>query len=462
MTADAYDRWVDVVDREALGEPVTEADLAFARGFERTDPRATAECELWESLATLRPVVDELGDRALANRAVAQVLQSRPAKSGRFRSAVFAGGALAAAAALAFFVSTGAKPALTNAPSGVVELVAAAARTGSGTLTQGASIAEGGTVEAVGGPVCVSIEPRIHACLASGSKLQLARLGSGDRRIDLLAGRVAVALFPLPAGQHFSVVANGVWSTAVGTAFTVELASNGSVETVVHEGKVAVGPEHGGELVTAHKIGLSQGSSVDVTALVSHARTETPDLAALTSVAQRQIEALPLPTGTTAVTPPPAKSVVSPPSEEPSEQVEPRTAARPVHVKDVELPSAEELLAGARQALREQRWSDAAGSYRRLVDAYPASAEAHTVRVPLARLEIQRLGQPAQALKDLEAYLSTSGPLEVEAELAKIDAYRALGDTADEKSTIDSVLSSHPNVLQAAKLRERSAELDAK
>jgi hypothetical protein len=319
----------------------------------------------------------------------------------------------------------------------------------------------GGEVEAVGGPVCVAVEPKIHACLATGAKLRIGSVGAPERRVELVAGRVGIALAPLPAGEHFAVVTNGVYSTAVGTAYSVELLAGGAVETIVHEGKVAVGAEHGADVVTAHKIGLANGPEVAIVPLEDHARTETPEWAALASVAGRSIEATPLPIR-------PAE-----PPAEPGETEAPSAPnAAPVHrTTGVQQPkaaesttapapaSASELLATARQALRDQRWADAASAYGRIVSDYPTGAEAHTVLVPLARVELDRLGRAGSAVAHTDAYLASGGPLDVEAELLKIRALKSLGRTADEATAIDRFLSSHPNNLEAEKLRAERAAL---
>jgi hypothetical protein len=307
----------------------------------------------------------------------------------------------------------------------------------------------------------VAVTPTIHTCLASGTKIRLTELERAERRVDLLAGRVAVALFPLPQGERFSIVSEGVWSSAVGTAFSVERLANSTVRTIVHEGKVAVGPEHGAEVVTAHKIGLAESGTVKISPLLEHGSTQTGEWTALGLVAGRSIEAEPLPPNSlepAAAPEPEALPEAKAPAAVPRPVAQaPRTTApsHTVEAPSTPAPSATELLGSARQALREQRWSDAASSYSKIVSEYPSSPEAHTVLVPLARLELDRLSRPAAALDHLNAYLATGGALQVEAELNRIRAYRALGRTADEAKAIDTFLASHPNNLEAAQLRER-------
>jgi hypothetical protein len=454
MNSSNYERWAELSDRAAIGEPLSAVEQDFLRELGESDPVARAETALWESMAGLTDLDgsgNDLLDRAAANRAVESVLsEGRRASRTRVWAA---GGALAAAAAVAAFVSlkSGSLERMAEAGS-VVEYLGGEARADGVRIEQGAHLAPGTVVEAVTGPVCIAVESRIHACLASGAKVKLSAVGAPERRVDLLSGRVAAALDPLPRGERFSVVAGGVWSTAVGTAFTVELESNARVQTVVHEGKVAIGPERGGGVVGAHKIGLSHGDDVTVEPLVNHEKTETPEWVALALVAHRSIEgpmadapAAPLPKVEATPEPPTAETA----------SLEPKV----VPVTKVAPPPAVDLLGMARQSLRDQRWGDAAGAYRKLIEVYPSSPEARTVAVPLAKLEIDRLGQPAAALPSLDAYIASGGTLVVEARSARIRAYRALGRSADELRAIDEFLAAHPSSLDAEKLRARQEEL---
>lgn len=458
MTPSSYDRWTELADRDAVGEQLTADETEFLRSYRDSDPAALLETKVWDSFAALEGAGDELGDRALADAAVRAVLGgAKKQPTGRRAWLITAvGGTLAAAAAVALFI-------LRQSPGvSVVEYVAASATAAGARVERGAHLDVGTEIEATSGPACVAVEPKIHACLAAGAKVRLSQVGVAERRVDLLAGRVAIALDPLPKGQRFSVVAGGVWSTAVGTAFTVELLPGGVVETIVHEGKVAVGAEHGAAVVPAHQVALSQGPATRITPLTAHERTETPDWVALGSVAHRSIEGAPLAVKVAPVPVPPveAEALVEPaPPAPPSSRVGAVQHA-PAPQKTA-ASSAGELLGVARQALRDQKWSDAAAAYRQIVSGFGSSPEAHTVLVPLANLELGRLGQPAAALEHLDAYLAIGGPLAMEARLARIHAFRALGRSSDEARAIDEFLAAHPSSLEAARLRERRSSLGA-
>lgn len=461
MTSSNYERWTELADRAAIGETLSAGDQDFLCEYAAGDPVAGAEAALWEAMGDLDATESAALDDALAERAVRMARSAvRPASSRR-RSIVWAvGGALAAAAAVAALVSSKSSP-LVRAARGlsVVEYLVGEALADGARVEKLEHLAVGSVVEAVTGPVCVAVEPRIHACLTSGAKIKLSLVGAKERRVDLLSGRVAIALDPLPRGERFSVVAGGVWSTAVGTAFTVEIEPDGSVQTIVHEGKVAVGPATGGgSVVGAHKIGLSHGEDVTVVPLGDHTRTETPDWIALASVANRSIEAPAAPEVPAAAEVAPKAATPSAP-EMPPAAVELRVASREAPITKVAAPPAADLLALARQSLRDKRWTDAAKAYRQLIAAYPSSPEARTVVVPLAKLEIDRLGQPAAALPSLDAYIASGATLVVEARSARIRAYRALGRQADELRAIDEFLAAHPSSVEATQLRERADSL---
>lgn len=441
-----YERWAELSDREATGEVLSEAEREFLARFAAEDELARVESAFWSELGNLGASEDQASAHAIAERAVAAVAKKAQAKRGS--AWIWLAGAVAAAAAAAVLISG--RGAGGNGPSAMLELALGQVRAGGALVERGASIGVGTEVTVAGGPACVRLEPKMHVCVADGSVVKLSGFGTSQRRLDLVSGRVDAALAPLPVGEHFSVVAKGVWSTAVGTAFSVEVLANGAVETIVHEGKVRVGGENAGDLVTAHKIGLSQGG-VRVEDLGDHGRTETPDWKALGQVAERSVEAPIAP-------PEPAPTAhEAPASPEPSVSNETARveAVRRAPPKPADTASAADLLSQARQALREKRWADAAASYRSIIGTYPSSSEAHTVLVPLANLEVDRLGQASSALKHLDAYLATGGPLDVEARLAKIRAYRSLGDSESEARTIDEFLAAHPKSLEADSLKER-------
>lgn len=455
-----YDRWQDIVDREIVGEEVSAEELRFARDFERLDEAAGVEVELFAELGRGAELAEIADGSALAERAVAAVLAERAAQKRRVaRRVAWSAAGLALAAGAALWVSSTGRAPVAPLATSVIEYADGAVMVDGKAAALGTRIAQGSEVSVATGVGCIAVEPSIHLCLAPGAKVRLDRVGDASRRVELLSGRVATALDPLRPGERYSIVTRGTFSTAVGTAFSVELLES-SVRTVVHEGKVRVGKDPAsGELVTAHKIGLSTAGGTSIDDLVDHVATETPEWAALARVANRSIEAplgVPRPAETT-------REIAEIPSEV---SPTPAHARPPAERHEAKAPAVEErpetaadLLAHAREALRGQSWREAASAYREIVSRFPGSPEARTVLVPLAGLEIDRLGQPEIALGHLQTYLSSGGALAMEARLAQIRAYRALGRQADEARAIDEFLAAHPDSLEAAKLRERRQAL---
>jgi hypothetical protein len=367
-----------------------------------------------------------------------------------------------------------------------------------------------------------------------------------------------VQLVPQPEGWRFSIVSDGVWSTAVGTAFTVERHATEGVRTTVLNGKVRVGSDGGNEqIVTAHQRSQSRGGHASLSAITRS--DESPEWAMLRPAtlwsnpvsARLELRGLPAgvtvlldgqaigkaplatlvpsgahslavhsapsagegrllatrdfvaevgqltvitftpadlamrapldaapvpvevvahaggdaaahatahPAGRAAVTRAPQRhegdtpAIEGAPADEPS--VEPEAAAPAAR-------GAADMLAEAHKLMRAGRFDLAAARYQALRHAYPDSAEARTVLVSLAELQVDRLGNPKQALQNLDRYLdSGEGSLVEEAQQVRIRALHALGD-ARETAAIEDFLRAHPKSFQAPVLRRRLVELQA-
>lgn len=457
MTAMDPGRWEGLTDREAAEEPLTPAERALLAELRGQGGELSADDQLFARLALLDAEPGP-ADAALAERAVAAALAARRAPVAR-RAWLAPASALAVAAAAALWLGTRSGP--PAAATAEVELVTGTLLADGQAVGPGARLREGAVLVASGGPACVSLPAAVHACLADGARATLASLEAPARSVRLEAGRVAAALAPQRAGERFSIVARGVYSTAVGTAFSVAIDARGRSVTTVHEGKVQVGGRDDGPIVPSHKLGLSSGGAVEVADLEEHATTETPEWQALARVAGRSVEdetSLPAPR---AAIPSPEPRVEEPAAAQPvvaAAPAAPRAAAAPVEAPPA---SAAELLAAARGALRARDFAGAAESYRKLVAAHPASPEASPAQVSLAALEIDQLAAPELGLARAETYLAHGGPLELEARRAKVRALRALGRGASEARAIDELLAAHPATLEADALRARRAALAA-
>src|SRR5262245_34291384 len=146
-----YERWADLSDREATGEPLSEADRDFLLRFADENDLARAEAALWDRLAALDSPADDGQTRLLADRAVAAV-SKKGSRSSRTWGWL-AGGAVAAAAAAALFVAgrgTGG-----DRRSALLELSAGEVRADGSVVKMGARIEENTRVTIAGGPACL-------------------------------------------------------------------------------------------------------------------------------------------------------------------------------------------------------------------------------------------------------------------------------------------------------------------
>jgi len=530
-----YRKWADLMDRRAAGEALSPEELAWCERLGHEHAACERELALFDELSEL-DVAPNADSHALVEATLARMAQeaqrAERTEISRLRTGVRVprlawalGAAAALALGIAFVVAPRHRPepraeqAAVQTPSARVELVYTAGEVtvdGKPASGGGGLLAEGSQIAVTRGAACLAMDPGIDVCLPEGSELVLSRVRSPWRKLDLLRGKVGVRLDPQPEGSHVSIVANGVWSTAVGTAFTVALGDEAgesggrAVRTTVMNGKVRVGSDGGEEhVVPAHQRAEIAGGRAAVTALGRS--DESPEWALLgpselwrnpvsatlalrglpqgvgvlldsQAVGQAPLSTL-VPAGphvvqvqvdgqvrltrtlvarvgqTTvlsfeasdldAVTPVMATATVG----------TPQPVARKAATGAEPVPSATDMLAEARRMMRNAEFDTAAEQYRTLRGAYPHSAEAHTVLVSLAELELDRLGRPEQALLDLERYLIAGGDLAEEARYLRIRSLRALGQRDGEAEAIEEFLAAHPSSFRVGALERRLAEL---
>jgi hypothetical protein len=536
-----YRRWAELMDRSADGDPLSSDELAFCERFAAQNPACAREQELLSELADLdaapnaesRALVDatlaRLADEAAqAERMELSRLRGRPRLP---RAWLLSAGAIAAAAiALAVALPREQEPAAKAAPQPAsplpaarVELVYASGdvRVNGVRLPTGSAVllAEGSRVlVGEGGGACLAMDPQIDVCARAGSELVLSRTQGSWRRMDLVRGKVGVQMATQPPGYRFSVVAGDVWSTAVGTAFTVASDAERGVRTTVMHGKVKVGRDGGSEqLIGAHERAdvISEHASVTAVGrgdessewallkpaalwqnrvsatLVLHGEPAGAEvvlddqligiapLATLLPAGKHHLQVrvqgvsvlereLLSEAGQTAVIRYDAATLPSEaPAAAPEATLEPprrarRSAARNSEAREPEVAAAD-MLREAHRLMRAQSFDAAAKQYDALRTAYPESPEANTVLVSLAELQLDRLRRPALALDNLERYLEngSGGGLGEEARQVRIRALRALGQREQEADAIEEFLRLHPRGFRAPALQRRLAELQA-
>lgn len=270
-----YERYLELADREACDELLTPEERAFCRAYERREPEAcpelTASQALFHELSQLNAAPDA-SSRALVDRTLAQLEAEDAARASEevklLRRRRFPGlGALVAVAAFALGSGyalikghpsssvRGTATPLARAElvytSGVVQISDTNGPAGRTLLSEGSVIATRN------GGACVLIDSDINICLAAHSRMRLRDIAGPARVVDLETGKLATRLATQPEGMSLSIVADGVASTAIGTAFSVERrpdsSGRGSVATTVLNGKVRVGRESEVVVVSAHE-----------------------------------------------------------------------------------------------------------------------------------------------------------------------------------------------------------------
>jgi hypothetical protein len=279
-----FERYLDLADREACDERLSAEELAFCRAFERKHPEACPEVKVYADLAQLNAAPDvasrALVDRTLAqleaedaDRALAEVEDVKLLRRRRVPGFVLAVAAAAFALGSGYALiqrtpgtmgagrATGVNP-LARAElvytSGTVKISDANGSTAGRTL-----LAEGSTIETESGAACVLIDSDINVCLAPQSRMRLRAIANVARVVDLEVGKLATRLATQPEGMSLSIVAAGVASTAIGTAYSVERHDDNqdgqtTVTTTVLNGRVRVGRESDVVVVSAHERAVTQ------------------------------------------------------------------------------------------------------------------------------------------------------------------------------------------------------------
>jgi hypothetical protein len=455
---DLCSSWIELSDREAVGDALSEQEQAFMRGHAASCPACGAEQATWCALGTLlareQPVVEVTAPAALAR--------------GPERTRRWSGFALSAACAVALATAgfglarpgwfnsgaqrSGASAAATVPNTAHAWTVRVAAKSGvevdGQVLAQGASIAIGALISARGNIACLSVDPGVRACLARNSRVRVVELSEARRRLELLSGRIVSELPPQPAGSSFGVLTRAGSVVAVGTAFSVEIPEDGSsIVTRVSHGTVLVSTARGERRVQAHHMAFMDGRVAALTA-----GDELHDWALLDA---REPSALP--TQTSAA--PALDHAPTQPDEKHTHTQAPRSSPA-LHARELPGSSASVLLHAARMQRVHGDAQRAIDAYRVLLARHPRTREAQVGRVAYGELLLSR-GETRAALELFEQYLEQGGPLAEEASYHRLKALAALAQRDAERAGIQAFLRTFPESPRAAALAARLSVLVA-
>jgi hypothetical protein len=520
-------RYAALSDRLALGERLAPDEHAFLLRMQQRNESCRLEAEFLASLADLDASPNE-DTRALVDAALASVnghskrasdVSVMPRRRPRNRSRWIALGASVAVAAAALLAVglRGRDGKSGGAIEPRIELVYVSGEvsvSGAPAAISSRLLREGDVLAVANGGACIAMDPQIDVCATAGTRLRLTSTLGSSRRIDLLQGKVAVQLAPQPEGSRLSIVSDGIWSTAVGTAFTVERDEAAGVQTTVLHGKVRVGEsEAKSKLVSAHQRANARrnGSSLGPAEITAISRNdESPDWALLgptklwnTSVSAtlevtgagealrgafvvldgQAIGIAPLatlvPAGTRLVEIRAGGQVVltqqvvlaAGDRERISlERLKP-PVARAMEVAPIEpqiLALANEPRVAARaikaraitpssaELLRDARKLLREGDLGAAADKYSELVRSYPSS---AELELEHLGDASAALDYADRYLAVGGTLTPEARETRVRALRSLGRRSEERAAIEEFLEAHPESLRAPTLTERLSVL---
>ncbi len=123
----------------------------------------------------------------------------------------------------------------------------------------------------------------------------------------------------------------------------------------------------------------------------------------------------------------------------------------------------EDLLRRANERRAEGQWRAAESLYQRVLQSSPGTESAYVALVASGGLRLEHLGDARGALRQYQQALKLrpAGSLSEEARHGVARAWRALGDTAQEKRALEDFLAAHPDSLRADTVKHRLAQLSA-
>jgi len=498
------EHWAQLADRKAVGEELCAQDVAFMREHEATCAECAAEAAVWGGLGSIGDGESNV-DEVLVDRVLKQVRETpvasnvrsiSTARSRRTLALSVGFGVLAAAAAAVLLVrsSTTKEARLEERVAARLTLASAGVGVDGKDVLAGQELADGANLRTGKGTACFRMAPGASACLQRGGELRIDEAFQSHGRVTLVRGKLAVSFDSKAPGGAFVIAFPQGNVTAVGTRFSVEIEQAGQAPTVrVLEGKVTMTLGARQQLVAADEVieptgarrairDLERGSERGLVGLADACRGEqaatievsAPSTTSAVSVDRWELGPAPLTVqvapgehlvsadgsqSETVVAQPGTRVSVAlraatAPSSEPGSP--PAASGGPGEVPQ----SASELLQQARALRASGRLGEAAEAYRKLLRAWPRSAEARAATVSLGDVQLSQ-GDASGALRMFDGYLASGGgALAPEARYGRIRALRSLGRGSEERQAIEQFLADYPSSVQARALKPRLAELD--
>jgi hypothetical protein len=475
-------RWIALSDRDAIGDELSVEESAFVRSHGAECRDCAAEADVFRKMESLVDDKPEADDEPLAPLPLRWRLRGRPMLAG----------ALAVAAAAAAVVMVQGRPsapvvAVTPAPPPVKSNVVLSLTSGGAVEVDGRVVAIGQTLPqgsvlfARAGSACLRIDGRIRSCVTQGSLVRVADTGPA-LRLELLGGKMASELDPLPAGTSFGVTTREGAAVAIGTAFSVEVPPGAApVVTRVMHGTVLVQAARGAEhKVGAHEMNVMGQTPAALPAtdeerereiVLAAPREENGTVVRIEGEGAVRVDDRVVGVGPVELMVAPGQHVVEVGAREKTTRETVEVRGEPVRYRAPEAAptsasasanastkgAAADLLAAARERTARGEVDGAARVYRELMAKYAGSVEAHAALVPYGEMQLTRLHDARGALESFERYSKTAGPLEEEASYGRIRALRALGREAAERVAVEDFVRKFPDGPLAASLR-RGAE----
>ncbi|MBI5537181.1 MAG: FecR domain-containing protein [Deltaproteobacteria bacterium] len=473
------------------------------REHEAACPDCAAEAAAWGGLGSISEGGKDV-DAAMVEKVLQQVRAHppqdnvrplRPARASHAMIWTVGVGVLAVAASVLLFLrsSTTREARLEDKVAARVTLASAGAGIDGKDASAGQELAQGATLRTGKGTACFRMAPGARACLSRGGELRVEEAYSSHGRVSLARGKLAVSFESQAPGGSFAVSMPSTTVTAVGTKFTVEVAAQNQPPTVrVLDGKVSMTVQTRVVMVAADEVveagearrvirDQEKAGDLRLLAVTDVGKADDSAMLEVTSPAQVNavfVDSLDLGPAPLSVQVAPGDHLVSAEGKQtesvsakpgsklsvtlreqvtqPSEGV-PETSASggPAEV----VPTAAELLQQARALRAGGRLGESAEAYRKLLRAWPRSAEARAATVSLGDVLLS-LGDNAGALRMFDGYLgSGGGALAQEAKYGRIRAFRASGRSAEERQAIEQFLADYPSSVQARTLQSRLTDL---